>query len=209
MLKFLVSTLVCLALSGPGSAAFAEKAIAAPKGRVGRVWQRTKTAVARPFKLWGGKVTLVADRMEERLTGRSKRVFSALRLFSPITMTSYTVQKFKQDPAFLGIYGAVSYTVSNALVPALMAVGFGAGAALGIKLLTGTPIDLGVLTARQHQLYKRKGETRGVRETLRKMKAEYVEHAVMRRENNRQFLADSQPQRPSLLVNLAGRLGHK
>jgi|GEM_PF-5543397 hypothetical protein len=205
MLKVLISLLLCLALGGQSTAACAEKTSAANQSRVGRLWQRTKQGVARPFKLMGGHVTRTADRIEGRLGDRGKAVFAGLRLLSPTTIGSYTLGKFKQDPAFLGTYGTATFSFSMfGYIPALLMLGVDPLTAVGLRLAVGTmPIDATVLFSRQHHLLKRKGETSGFRETLRKMKAEYIEHAVMRRENSRQFLADNQPRKPTMLLNLA------
>lgn len=151
-------------------------------------------AVARRAKhasmLLRGHLTLAMDRFELGLSPSLARSVHRIRAFSPLSLSGFAFRKIRRDPVFLATYGAFTFGFSNLQTPLLIAMGVSPLAAAAIRVVTGTPVDLGVLLWREHRQHRRRDPNATLRGTLRHVGREYSRFVEERRAENRRFMAE-------------------
>ncbi len=163
-----------------------DRFLATPAGkRVRRVVKKTR----RLTRAVRGQLTHTADRIEGRLPpgSRRARLFGRLRRYSPVSLPAFSYRKFKQDPVFLGAYKGFSLTAGYVAPPLMLKMGAGVTASLLVPSLILTPLDLGLVFGREHQLKKRRNPGQTLRQTARELGREYREFAHQQRDRNRRY----------------------
>jgi hypothetical protein len=155
-----------------------------------RTFKHTKVGRGLRYLSWQarGRMTLLADRIELNLSPKYAGLFHRVRTFNPVTLGTFAFRKFRQDPIFLAGYGTLSMGLANLQVPLLIGLGFSPLLALGVRAITGTPVDLGVLWWRQHRLRKREDPSLTAMGTLRQLTGEYRTYAGHHRSRARRFM---------------------
>jgi hypothetical protein len=164
-------------------------------------------------------MTLLADRIELKLNPKFAGLFHRMRAFNPATLGGFAFRKLRQDPVFMAGYGTWSMGFSALQMPIMLATGFNPVLTLGVRLIAGTPVDMGVIWWRQHVLRKRKDPSLTPMGTLRELTGEFRTHVGHRRVKARRFMrwdahrkAQQQvrppPARVNMLRAMATRLAH-
>lgn len=123
----------------------------------------------------------LGDRIEQALPGRLGKAFGRMRLYLPLGLMDYAVHKFKRDPAFLGGYAALSATVGHLRYPLLLGMGVSPAMAFAAGMVVGLPLDLTVLTLREHVLRRRDHPDQTLRQTISELHREYERFARHRK----------------------------
>lgn len=166
------------------------KVVKARYRRASRTFKHTKVGQGLRYLAWQtrGQMTLLADRIELNLSPKYAGLFHRVRAFGPVALGTFAFRKFRQDPVFLAGYGTISMGLSNLQVPLLLGLGFSPLLTLGVRFITGTPVDLGVLWWRQHRQRKRQDPNLTPMGTLRQLTGEYRTYAEHRRSRARRFM---------------------
>jgi hypothetical protein len=152
----------------------------------GKLAKAAHQRVSHCSRVVAANLSVITDRLEHALPSRLAGPAHHLRNFSPLSLGSYALYKFKQDPTFLAGYGVFSWGFTNLQTPLLMGLGFGPVAAVALRIATGIPMDLGVVALREHQ--RREDRSRSFLGTLSAMGREYNQHVNNRREEHRRFI---------------------
>ncbi len=131
------------------------------------------------------RCTQLADRVQASLPTTLVPTFEKARLLSPLTLSSYAVKKFREDPVFLTGAGIGTMAAGYVALPAMVGLGVNPAAAFVIKQVVETPIEVGLIAWRQHELRSDRSQT--LLGTLRGLGREYRAFATERREQNRRL----------------------
>jgi len=162
------------------------------RSRVGKAYGAIARRVKHASMLVHGHLTLAVDRLELGLSPSLARRVHRIRAFNPLSVGAFAFHKIRQDPVFLATYGAFTFGLSNLQTPLLIAMGVSPLAAAAIRVVTGTPVDLGVLLWREHRKHRRVNPNATLRGTLRHVGREYNRFVEQRRTERRRFMAARQ-----------------
>ncbi|MFH1132024.1 MAG: hypothetical protein V1754_11855 [Pseudomonadota bacterium] len=151
--------------------------------------RRVRHTIERPIRAVQCKTTQLADKLEAKLPRRYQKTFGTLRLFNPLGTGSYMLRKFKQDKHFLVGYGIASQIFSRTIVPALLTLGVDPVLAVGIRAITGNPVNATVLVLRQHYLNKKNNPSQTLGQTAKELAKEYRTHIRRWERRNRKYAA--------------------
>jgi hypothetical protein len=186
-----------------GAGSYCKKRLRLPaRVRLARMnLKRSAGGLSRAYRNLGGALTWLGDRIESNTPTTGRRVVNRLRALNPLSLTSFALQKFKQDPWFLSIYSTWSFGFSNSTFPLALALGATLPVAGAIRIASGVPVDLAVLYWRQHHLMKKKDPNVTWGDVRKHLGKEYGEFVVKRRQENRDFMAGRKAVHPPPVAN--------